>query len=482
MVGVIRIAKNSVLVLIARMTDVISSLILAGILSRYLGVRDYGNYLFIMGLVLTITSFAHLGLPQILVREMSQNRDSMAKLVRAGLMLTSIFLCVTGLIILSIVIISGLSSAFFLSILVAFVSEAIVLFSGPFVSAFISFEKMQYDAAVTIVNRLLVIGLMICVSFFDLGFISVFVSAATANFCRLMMILYISRKTNIEYIHGVEKNDLVYLFKQTLPVGLSFIVTQLYLYTNLFILKMLRGPEDVALFQAPFSIILKLQILPAILIVAFGPVMARLAVSETSYSYLKTVYTYIIKNLFIFCLPLTWFCFFMAKDITTFIFGDQFLNAGISFQIIIWIIGFQFLNIFSDMVLQVIFKQQRLILSSCVVFISNAVLSFLLISEYGYVGGSIAILISAGILFGLNFYFVSRYLKGVSLSFMIKPICSFLLVLFICSKITWLSQPFLVVLGFLLYTVVLFALRVFSRSEFRLFVKTINERGYQLAA
>ena len=305
MVGLVRIAKNSTLVLIARATDVFSGILMVGILARYLGVDDYGNYLFIMGLVVTTTAFAHLGLPQILVREMSQKKPQTAKFIQAGLSITLVSLLLTVLIICSIGLFSNWKTLMFVAVFMALLSEAMVLFSGPFISAFISYEKMHYDAIFTITTRAIVITSLLGVVYWDLGFLSVFFVMAFANIVRLSIIAFIARRNDIiTWECKITKYDVKYLFKETLPVGVSYIFTQLFLYTNLFMLKTLRDSEQVALFQAPFSIILKLQVLPTVLIVAFAPVMARLAINDSSFNDLKNVYLCIIKYLFIFCLPL----------------------------------------------------------------------------------------------------------------------------------------------------------------------------------
>jgi len=476
MIGIFRIAKNSSLVLIARATDVLSSILIAGILARYLGVGDYGNYLFIMGLVLTTTAFAHMGLPQILVREMSQDTGAMPKFIRCGLVITGAALVLTTLLIFSIGVFSSWNYQMFFAVSAALLSESMVLISGPFISAFISIEKMEYDALVTVTNRLVLIGLLMGIVSRDLGFISIFVTMAIVNFFRLSAILFISTRLNITSARHVSRVDLTYLLKETLPVGVSFILTQLYLYTNLFLLKILRDPEEVALFQAPFSIILKLQILPVILIVAFAPVMARLATVDDAYKDLRAIYLWLIKHLFIVCLPLAALGVFLAKDIVLLIFGADFLAASLSFQILIWIVGFYFLNIFSDKILQVIFKQRLLILSSGITFSVNVLLSFILISRYGYVGGSIATLISTAILFLMNFFFVAKHINDISLRFMVKPLVAFLVIMTACYLLRDINMAILFPAGSLAYALMLILLKSFSKSELAVFLTAVNER------
>lgn len=473
--GTIRIAKNSLLITISRVTEMISSLVITGLLSRYLGLEDFGNYLFIMAIILTTTSFAHMGIPQILVREISQNKPLTANLIQSGLFLTAIILVIVGVVLFPITLFLKFTPLLLVALWLAFFSEAMVLFSGPFISAFISFEKMEYDAEITIINRLLLLLLLLCVIYLDLGFMFIFATLTIANLLRLLAVISISNRKIIRVSYRLWGTGAKRLFMESLPLGISFILIQLYLHSNLFILKGLKDAKEVALFQGPFSIISKLQILPTILIVAFAPVMARLAIKGAPYVSLRNVYMCINKYLFIFCLPFSLAGVFMAKRITTIILGADFIQASVSFQILIWIINLSFLNIFSDKVLTVIGKQKLLMISSVVSFLANLLLGFFFVTYYGYVGASIAALCSSIILFGLNFYFVSLYVKHTSLFFVVKPLLAVSVATLFLIWFNRLYEIGFMVICFILYCGLLFILRAYSKDELKLFMKTINE-------
>jgi O-antigen/teichoic acid export membrane protein len=439
--SVFRIGKNSVLITISRVTEMVSSLVMTGMLSRYLGVETFGDYLFIMAIVLTVTSFAHMGLPHLLMREISQHKSSTANYIQSGLMLTGIALLGAGLVILAIGLFFRFSFLYMVAAFLGFFSEALIQFSGPFVSTFISFEKMEYDAIATMINRFLLIGLLIAVVSFDLGFISIFLAVIIANLVRFLTILYISNRNLVPLHFSLKGNRVRYLFKETLPLGVSFVLTQFYLNINLFILKAIGEGKDVSLFQAPFSIVLRLQVLPLILLTAFASIMARSAVRDLSYTHLRNIYMGIAKYLFIACLPFSLAGVLLSERITILIFGIDFTPAAISFQILIWIIGFHFINIFSEHVLTVIGKQKLFMISNISAFLINIFLTLILGYHYGYIGASIAALGSFILLSGSNFYFVSRFVKRISLSFTLKPLMILsVLGLFLYHFRNWNSQ------------------------------------------
>ena len=477
MSGVFRIAKNSVLITISRATEMVSSFVMMGMLSRYLGVETFGNYLFIMAIVLTIISFANMGLPALLIREISQNKTLTANFIRSGLILVAIALLGTCLIVLMVAFFLRFSFPFFIALFFGFFSESLVLLSGPFISAFISFEKMEYDAIVTIINRVLLISLLIGIVSLNLGFISVFITLTIVNMVRLLAIIYISNRKIVRLNFHPRGNGVTHLFREVLPIAVSFILSQFYLYTNLFVLKAIRDIKEVSLFQAPFDIILKLQVLPTILLTAFASVMARLAFKDLTYIHLRNIYMPMNKYLFIICLPVQLVGVLLSEKITILIFGADFKPAAISFQILIWIIVFQFLKIFSDHILTVIRKQRLLIISSISAFLANFFLTLIFTYYYGYIGASIAALCSFIFFFILNFYFVSRYIKNISISFTIKPLIALSLIAIILYHFRNWNSVVLIIICSLIYVGLLFILNTFSKSEINLFIRTINEVG-----
>ena len=133
------------------------------------------------------------------------------------------------------------------------------------------------------------------------------------------------------------------------------------------------------------------------------------------------------------------------------------------------------MNFFSDKMLQLIWKQRLLILSSSITFSVNILLSFLFVYKYGYIGANFAILLSTIILFGLNFFFVSRYLKEISLWFIIRPLFAFSFAVVILYRFSFLNPIILILFALVVYFVILYVLKVFSKTEFHLFQQVLDE-------
>src|SRR4030042_5194986 len=88
--GLGRIGKNVGLVFSARVFDVLSTVIIVVILTRYVSVETYGKYSFVMALVYTLSSFANIGMPKILIREISQDREAAGNFLGVALIFTGI--------------------------------------------------------------------------------------------------------------------------------------------------------------------------------------------------------------------------------------------------------------------------------------------------------------------------------------------------------------------------------------------------------
>ncbi len=478
MKGIRNIAKNTLIVYVARGFDILSSVIIIAILTRYLGIKLYGQYAVVMATVFTVTAFANMGMPKILIRELSQDKRKAADFLGASLIFSIIMFAAVILISTVVVFTLRLEIILAFALGVAIVAEMVRIFSSSFIFLFVAFEKMGYDVLVTVSSRLVFFALIFVVVTLQLNYIYIFSSMILSNSIGFFLALSIcAKKFNIKPKFGKWKGNLKYLSMEILPVGVSFIILQLLQYVDIFILKILKSFEEVALFQAPYMMILKLQFLPRILVIALAPLLARLAVADTSYSKLNYIYSMILKYLAAVSFPLTLLIILFSGKIVPIIFGDTFLGSVVPFKILICALPIIFMDLFSDAVLVTIGRQRLPLVSAGVALIINFILDIMLINKYSYIGASIASLTSLYVMFGLNFYFVSRSIKNISLSMfvVILALSGFMMGIVLLGPSTYNTIS---IIGFIIiYVAMLLISGMFSRKEFSRINNLINYAG-----
>ena len=98
-----RIAKNSVWILSARGIELVSNLIIVALVARYLGVKEFGLYSFLMAILWISLPIINLGIPRILTREISQDFQKASNLVGIGITFNSfvVIIIVSALFVIS---------------------------------------------------------------------------------------------------------------------------------------------------------------------------------------------------------------------------------------------------------------------------------------------------------------------------------------------------------------------------------------------
>lgn len=411
-----RIAKNSLLALVARIVELLTGMLTVIIAARYLGVEDFGLYAFIRAIGLFMAPFIIFGSLRILMRDIAEDNTRAMSFVITGLVLNIL----AGII--AMVIAAGVAFGFHLTSQTALIALALSLLSQIFLAmiktvstVFIAFERIIYDCIVSILSRVLVITFFLGVILFDGGLVGFFISLVLANGLGLLTACTVLSLKFVRFQAKIDLQLVRYLVIESFPVAISGFLAQGYTYINVFLLKLFRSLVELSLFQAPQRMIAPMLLLPRSFLLAFVPTLVRMANREDAYSSLYTAYQKIMKYILILSLPVCIYGTVYASDIILVMFGQEFADASVALQILIWIVAPLFLNNLLDYILSSIKKQRLLMVSNGVCLVSNCGLGIILIRKYGYVGACWTSLFSYVVLLVVNFGFVSRYVGWLSL-------------------------------------------------------------------
>jgi O-antigen/teichoic acid export membrane protein len=169
---------------------------------------------------------------------------------------------------------------------------------------------------------------------------------------------------------------------------------------------------------------------------------------------------------------------FSASNIITLVFGQAFIGATLSLQILLPAAIFLFIHPLLSFTLISNNKQSLLIPASAGAFLTNLALDLILIPIYGNIGACIANLVSYGVLFGLTFYFVNKHILSVSLgSILIKPLAALSLITPIIYFVRGQALILVILIASIAYGVSLIALKAFSDDTLDL-LKNVFKKVY----
>jgi O-antigen/teichoic acid export membrane protein len=363
-----------------------------------------------------------------------------------------------------------------IALYLALISQVLMVMKNTVDSIFIAYEKMFYSFSTIAISRLLSILLLFIAIYYDLGILGLFAALIVANAVGFLWAFSISAYRFARPEWNTDLQQTMYIFKESLPVGISTFLSQVYTYINVFFLKAFKDIVQVSLFQAPQRVISPLSLIPASFLLAFVPTLSKLGSNYSSNSNLEYAYYKTLKYMFIFTTPIAIFGTLYAPMIVLLLFGKEFSEATTSFQILIWTIVPLFGNALLSFLLTSIRKQKVLIIGSIFCLMINCLLGYILVNKYGHIGASLTSLFSYIVLFMVNFYFVSKYLKFIPDRRIVLQL------LFACSMMYLylsllggkLHMVPLMISAFLIYLGLLFLAKTFTSDEIRIFKSVIT--------
>jgi O-antigen/teichoic acid export membrane protein len=201
------------------------------------------------------------------------------------------------------------------------------------------------------------------------------------------------------------------LLRQSMPIGLTQIMWGLKIYLPTIMLGLLIGGKEVGWFGAGHRIVIALHTFVWMYYFNLYPSISR-CTQQTP----ETLQRLMGKSLQVTSWTAVFIGatgMFLAKPIINFVYGSQYGETVIGFQVLIWLVS---LTLISGhyMYMLIAYNRQWLELFSAICGAIVSIFSnLLLISHYGLVGAAWAVLCSETFIWGLNYYFVRREIAHI---------------------------------------------------------------------
>jgi O-antigen/teichoic acid export membrane protein len=468
-----RVARNTVALTISKIVQIAYGLLTASIIARYLKVELFGQYTFITAIIAVLIPFLYFGMQRIVIRDIARDKDKASDYFGAALILRTVLslLMIIGITVTLRFI--NLPREAVIAIYIFAFSEIFMSFADIFVNIYISFEKMVYDIILNIIISLSGIIAIVFVVYYNLGFVNLFLAILSPSIAACLTGYIITRKRFVRPKIRINYPLWRHIIKESFPLFISTLFIQAFLRVDVFILKALRNLSEVSLFFAPYTLTMRLQMIPQTIVMAFFPVLSRFAC--TSRDSLEGIYEKIFRLLFILSLPISVVTTVMAEKIILLFFGSNFKDATISLQILIWAVNLTFLETLLGTILISLNKQRLLSIIYALAFLANLLLDLILVPLYGYIGACIGSLSAEILRTGLTYYYVSRNTYFLPLQrLIIKPAISVVIMSIFIILIKNMNLFLVSSIGILIYLFTLFMVGDFSKDDIALFKRVLN--------
>jgi O-antigen/teichoic acid export membrane protein len=468
-----RIAKNTAALFAAQAVTAVLGLVLSILIARTLGAAEFGKYSFSIVFTGLFAIFIELGYNTLLVREVARDISLAGKYFGniTGIRLTlSVIIFTAMAIIINIMHYPG-----DIKILVYLFGIQHIFSSFADIArvTFRAFQKMEYEMITLMVKEVVRVSLGITILLLGYGLMELALFFVFSGALDLLFSFFICGRKFVKPQIEVDPKFWKQTIKTALPLSAMTVFTLIYVKIDIVMLSMMKGDAVVGWYAAAYGLVLALKPFAQWFRQALLPLTSKFFVS--SKSSLRLAYEKSFKYLLIVGLPMAVAITLLADRFILLFYGQAFENSIIALQILAWDVFLIYTYGPLGTTLVAIDKQNQLAAATGVSAFINIILNLILIPHFSYVGAAVATIITETALFGMYFYFVSKYLYRLPLHRMIvSPVISCVamaLFIHLCNEINLAA---LIVAAAMIYFMVLYLTKGLSPEDIVLLKQVIK--------
>jgi len=382
--------------------------------ARILGAEDYGKFSFALSFVAIAVIFSELGLPDIITREFSKNKEfekDYPAVLSLKLFLSSIVL----------VLITGGSffitpdSAIRISIIILGIFILITSFLNVIWAFFRAREKMEYEAIFKTAQYLVLIvlsfvALLLAPSVENLSY-AYLISNLIVLITTLLFFNFFVSRIKLYYDKKVWKNFL----KFSWPLAPGFVVGWVYVSVTSIMLGFFGYNIENGWYNAAYKIIGALAISATLISRSFFPALSRF--SRESKEKIQKIWNYQRAVMVILAFPMVIGGIILAPKIINLFYDSSYNPSILAFQWLIVVCGIDFIYYPYASSLVIFGKEKINFILIAIGLVINVILNFIFIPKYTLYGAVLSTIVSSVAVFLLALVCVKIYTPMPSFNF-----------------------------------------------------------------
>ncbi|MHC4075313.1 MAG: flippase [Planctomycetota bacterium] len=410
-----KILKNTGFLVFVRLAQPVFSLLLFIAIARLRGPDLLGGFVIVLSYLAVFQTFSAFGFRYLLIREVANDHAAAGKYLLHSSLFSLPISIICAFAMYGLTAILGYDSHIQVAISIAGVALIATTLIENCEGIFVGLENIGPYAVVCFFENLLrvILSVTAIIKGFGLsGLIAIFTVtrflAFGANLLLLKKILP-AKPLSIDLSYGLQ------FFKSARIFALIIISAAIYSRADVLILSKIRGTADVGIYSAAFRFVAAAQLLLASFSNSLYPHISRLY--QQSKNQFKVVSTAVIRFLVALVVPVIILFVLSAHQIIIVVFGPEFEDAAGVLQIVVLsILPFAFITVGDYILLSSHNQKLDLKINLCTV-VCNLVLNFILIARWGITGAAVAMLSSMILYLVIQYYFLSRFVFRISLSY-----------------------------------------------------------------
>lgn len=435
------------------------------VIARVLGPDIFGKINFVQAISLYFLILTHLGLSLLGTREIAHNKTMVTKYVNEIFTLRLLLAMISFVVLIAFAYI--IKFPFETRILIILFGLSLLPMALYLDWAFKGLESMEFIGLCEALKAIILYALLIFIIKSPKDIyktpILFFISAIIGTL--LLFIIYYVKYDKFKLVLSAEsaKN----LVKTALPLGISFIMIQIYYQMGTIILGFTRGDASVAWYNAAFKIVLFLIAFAGFFIDSIFPIISRYY--KYSLENLKNFSNFTTKLTTSFAIPIGVAGTILAPQLINIFYGSEYNKCISPFRILLWtsVVILVSMNFGNSLI--ACNCEKKYLFGVCIGASTNIILNLILIHFLDYNGASIAMLITETVVFIYMLYHYTKIVRVFLERYFIKPVIASIVMGFITYV---LREKFIIAtLGAIVsYCLTFWVIKGFNRADF-LFLK-----------
>lgn len=344
------------------------------------------------------------------------------------------------------------------------ISSVITSYSTTFLSVFRGFEKFQYAALVTIIERGVTVSAAIAILLLGYGLMEVSFAFLVGSVVMLGVSALVSRRGFAWFVGRPGAREARQLLRRAVPFAMNGVVATFTYTPGLVLLTLMQGPASTGIFNAAFTLVLGLYSFLSLMSMAALPMMSR--IQQESWDRLPSVLNQIQRLSVVVGVPIAFGGWLYAAPLITAFYGNRFLESAECFRVLILSIAIETATMGIGPALAATGHMQVRVNIGALGAVLMTALSALLIPSMGPLGVAYGFLASCVVSAVLSVAVIARYIAPLRVGRILgKTVVAGAVMSFVLLSIPGLVPGVGILLGAGVYFAVLFSLRGISLED-----------------
>jgi O-antigen/teichoic acid export membrane protein len=387
-----RVIRGSLLRLAGYVAGVLLGIVSASLLTRHLGVEDFGKYIVVSSLITIIAGLTDAGLATIAVREFSTRKGEDRDRLLANVLGIRLAVATLGAVAATgFTLVAGYEGVMVIGTLVAGIGLVLTTAQQTLAVPLGVTLRLGWISAIDLLRQAFFVALVVLLVFADAGLLAFLAATVPVSLLVLVPAAILVRGT-APLLPQFDRAEWLRVLRLTGAYAAAAAVGTLYVSAVVVVTSLVGTETETGNLGAAFRVFSILGAIPILLVSSAFPIFARAARSD-----LERL-EYALKRVFEIALIVgSWMALatvFGARFAIDVVAGDDYEPAVPVLQIEGGVLAASFVAIAAAFALVSLHRHRVLLLGNALALMTAVVLTVLLVPEYGAKGAAVATLVA----------------------------------------------------------------------------------------